>query len=57
MIEQLTTESQTCEAPDCSRPLPETAAVVFETEAGRRCAYECPCGAVTITVCRPESTR
>lgn len=46
----------TCEAPECERPLGEPA-LVFETEAGRREAHECSCGAVTVTVARPESSR
>ena len=57
MIEELTTGSATCEAPECDRALPEEPAIVFETAAGRQSAYECVCGAVTITVSRPESTR
>ncbi|MBO4246872.1 MULTISPECIES: hypothetical protein [Halomicrobium] len=57
MIEELTTGSATCEAPECDRALPEEPAIVFETAAGRQSAYECACGAVTITVSRPESTR
>lgn len=52
MIEALTTASQTCDANGCDRPLPAEAAIAIETEAGRRCAYECACGAVTVTVCR-----
>lgn len=46
----------TCEAADCGRSLTEPQ-VIFETEAGRREAYECVCGAVTVTVARPESSR
>lgn len=45
----------TCEEPGCDRPLANPA-LVFETPAGRRAAYECACGAVTVTVCRPESS-
>jgi hypothetical protein len=44
-----------CDDPDCDRPL-ATPDLVFETVAGRRAAYECACGAVTVTVCRPESS-
>lgn len=57
MIEELTTGSDVCEAPDCDRSLPDEPAIVFETAAGRQSAYECACGAVTITVSRTESTR
>jgi hypothetical protein len=57
MIEELTTGSDACEAPDCDRSLPDEPAIVFETAAGRQSAYECACGAVTITVGRSESTR
>ncbi|WP_423999992.1 hypothetical protein ACOZ4I_12450 [Haloarcula salina] len=46
----------TCEAPDCERPLGDPA-LAFEIEAGRREAHECACGAVTVTVARPESSR
>lgn len=57
MIEELTTGSDVCEAPDCDRTLPDEPALVFETPAGRQSAYECACGGVTITVSRGESTR
>jgi hypothetical protein len=41
----------TCEAPDCERELDESdCMLVFRTDAGERRAYECDCGAVTITV-------
>ncbi len=50
------TAATTCEAADCDRSLTEPQ-LVFETEAGRREAYECACGAVTVTVARPESSR
>lgn len=57
MIEELATGSPECDAADCDRTLPEEPAVVYETAAGRRRAYECACGAVTITVARGDSTR
>ena len=50
------TAATTCEAAGCDRRLTEPQ-LVFETEAGRREAYECACGAVTVTVARPESSR
>jgi len=56
MIEELTTDARTCEAEHCDRSLPAEPAIVFETAAGRQSAYECACGAVTVTVSRPEST-
>jgi len=56
MIEALTTDRPVCDDPDCDRTLPADPALVFETSAGRRCAYECSCGAVTVTVARSEST-
>jgi hypothetical protein len=43
----------TCEGADCTRPLGDPA-IVFETTAGRREAYECACGSVTVTVARRE---
>ena len=46
----------TCEAAGCDRPLDgEDPALVMETPAGRRHAYECACGAVTITVVREDA--
>jgi len=57
MIDTLAAEAQDCEAADCERSLPDEPAIVFETAAGRQCAYECACGAVTVTVARCESTR
>ena len=57
MIEELTTDARTCEGADCERALPAEPAIVFETAAGRQSAYECACGAVTVTVSRSESTR
>jgi len=56
MIEELTTAARECEAEHCDRPLPKEPAIVFETAAGRQSAYECACGAVTVTVSRSEST-
>lgn len=56
MIDALTTGTRTCEATDCQRTLPNEPAIVFQTAAGRQSAYECACGAVTVTVSRPEST-
>ncbi|MBV0923640.1 hypothetical protein KTS45_05440 [Halomicroarcula limicola] len=45
----------TCDATDCDWPLGDPA-LVFETPAGRREAHECACGAVTVTVVRPDSS-
>jgi len=55
MIQDLRGET-TCDADDCERPLGEPQ-LVFQTAAGRREAYECACGAVTVTVARVESSR
>jgi len=55
MIQDLRGET-TCDAEGCDRPLSEPQ-LVFETAAGRQEAYECACGAVTVTVARPEATR
>jgi len=45
--------SLTCEGEDCDRTLTAAeCAITFETEAGERRAYECACGAVTVTVHR-----
>jgi hypothetical protein len=50
MLEDLTS---TCEATGCDRPLDDDALVLsMRTEAGERRAYECVCGAVTVTVVR-----
>jgi hypothetical protein len=46
----------TCEDESCNRTL-DAPALVFETDGGRRAAYECTCGAVTVTVLRPKSAR
>jgi hypothetical protein len=43
----------TCGAADCDRPLDEDdCMLVYRTDAGERRAYECGCGAVTVTVHR-----
>lgn len=42
--------SSTCTAEGCSRPLSGDPSMEMETDAGTRRAYECVCGAVTITV-------
>jgi hypothetical protein len=55
MIQELS-EADACEADGCERTLGEPQ-LVFETDAGRREAYECACGAVTVTVARSESSR
>ncbi len=48
MLENL---SASCEQRGCDRQLqPENCMMVYETEAGTRRAYECSCGAVTVTV-------
>jgi hypothetical protein len=47
---------ETCDADGCERGLGDPQ-LVFETAAGRREAYECACGAVTVTVARSESSR
>jgi hypothetical protein len=48
MLDELTA---TCE--DCDRELRERdRMLVYRTEAGERRAYECACGAVTVTVHR-----
>jgi hypothetical protein len=41
----------TCDAVGCDRTLTEAECeLVFRTSAGERRAYECACGAVTMTV-------
>jgi hypothetical protein len=55
MIQDLRGEN-TCDAEGCDRALTEPQ-LVFDTDGGRRAAYECACGAVTVTVVRPESAR
>jgi hypothetical protein len=43
--------SLNCERTDCDRPLTEENCMLFyQTESGERRAYECSCGAVTVTV-------
>jgi len=50
MLERLTS---TCEAAGCDRLLDDdTLMLTLRTEAGERRAYECACGAVTVTVAR-----
>jgi hypothetical protein len=44
-------QTPVCDADNCDRPLDEPQ-LVFETPGGRREAYECVCGAVTVTVAR-----
>jgi hypothetical protein len=47
MLERLTC---TCEAEGCDRPLDDDHLMLsMETQAGTRRAYECDCGAVTVT--------
>jgi hypothetical protein len=50
MLDELTSE---CDAEGCTRSL-ETAEpmVIYRTDDGERRAYECACGAVTVTVHR-----
>jgi len=48
MLERLTS---TCEAEGCDRTLDDDRLMLaMETEHGTRRAYECDCGAVTVTV-------
>lgn len=50
MLDEL---AATCERETCSRPLrEENCMLVYRTPDGERRAYECACGAVTITVHR-----
>jgi hypothetical protein len=49
MLDEL---AATCDAMGCSRALADQPEMVFRTPAGERRAYECDCGAVTITVHR-----
>lgn len=50
MLDEL---GSTCDADGCTRPLrEEDRMLVYRTEDGERRAYECACGAVTITVHR-----
>jgi hypothetical protein len=43
----------TCEAAGCEREL-TTPTLVFRDEGGERRAYECTCGAVTVTVAKTQ---
>jgi len=48
MLDELAT---TCEAAGCNRSLDaDNPVLVYRTAAGERRAYECECGAVTVTV-------
>jgi len=50
MLENLTS---TCEAAGCDRSLDDDALILrMQTASGERRAYECACGAVTVTVVR-----
>ncbi|WP_192927944.1 hypothetical protein [Halococcus salsus] len=49
MFEELTL---TCEAEGCGRDLDPEPALVFRDAGGERRAYECVCGAVTVTVAK-----
>lgn len=50
MLDEL---AATCEAEGCERELTSDARMlVYRTERGERRAYECDCGAVTVTVTR-----
>jgi hypothetical protein len=43
--------ASTCEATGCDRSLDaDNCMLVYRTAAGERRAYECECGAVTVTV-------
>ena len=43
----------TCDAPGCDRPLGDDEFMLaMETTGGVRRAYECACGAVTVTMVR-----
>lgn len=51
MIDSLTdARAETCGGTGCDRSLPDAPAIVYRTSAGERRAYECVCGAVTVTV-------
>ncbi|WP_248517846.1 hypothetical protein [Salinarchaeum laminariae] len=55
MLEHL---ASVCSAPDCERTLSEDRRMLtMETPDGTRRAYECECGAVTVTVLSDEQTR
>ena len=50
MLEEL---AATCEQEGCDRPLcDDNCMLVYRTDHGERRAYECDCGAVTVTVHR-----
>jgi len=49
MLDEL---SATCEADGCERTLGDEPELVYRTDGGERRAYECACGAVTVTVHR-----
>lgn len=52
MLERL---GSVCSAPDCERTLSEDRRMLtMETPDGVRRAYECACGAVTVTVVHRE---
>lgn len=54
MLEHLASE---CSAADCDRTLSEERRMLtMETPDGVRRAYECECGAVTVTVLRDDET-
>ncbi len=45
-----------CDATGCDRPLTDDdCTIVFETPDGERRAYECDCGAITMTVHRTDA--
>ncbi|EMA53412.1 MULTISPECIES: hypothetical protein [Halococcus] len=44
-----------CEAAECDRDLPDEPSLVFRDPSGERRAYECPCGAVTVTVAKAHA--
>ena len=52
MLDDLRDVVPTCDGEGCDRELADEAALVFESDAGERRAYDCPCGAVTVTVVR-----
>lgn len=55
MLEDLTsTAGVQCERADCTRPLPDDPTIAFSTGETERRAYECACGAVTITLARED---
>ena len=55
MLEHLASE---CSAPDCERSLSEDRRMLtMQTPDGVRRAYECECGAVTVTVLSDETLR